>query len=96
MKNYMDQLRAQMTARQTAAKFPSNRVTTLANQINTWHETRSVPERWQPVMLGRIAALFGISRELAATGLHYAGWKENRIGAASLWQPTINFKNKEQ
>jgi hypothetical protein len=38
-------------------------------------------------MLGRIAALFGVSRELAAAALQYAGWKETRKSTASLWLP---------
>jgi hypothetical protein len=65
----------------------STRVIELADQIKAWHETRPIPDRWYPVQLGRAAAQFGVSRELAATALQYANWKEKRTGATSLWQP---------
>jgi hypothetical protein len=96
MNEYSERLRALLVTQQSHTKAPSKRVINLAQQINEWHEKRQVPERWQPVMLGRIAALFGVSRELAATALQYAGWKETRKSNTSLWQPTINFNNKEQ
>lgn len=99
MKEYIEQLRAQMLARQSESPPQSTlspRVVKLAEQINAWHDKRTVPERWNPVMLGRIAALFGVTRELAAAGMQYAGWKENRTGNASMWQPSINLINKEK
>lgn len=64
---------------------PTQRVIELAGRIATWHETRPVPDRWQPVLLGRVAARFGTCRELAAAALAYAGWTENRIGVGSWW-----------
>lgn len=99
MKTYTEQLKAQIAKQQPARHLqnaPSHRVIELAEKINAWHDKRPVPERWQPVILGRIAALFGVTRELAAAGLQYAGWQEKRIGTTSLWQaPTMNFDNKE-
>lgn len=65
----------------------SNRVIELAEQINAWHDTRPIPERWQPVQLGRLAAQLNSSRELTAISLRYAGWVEKRSGTYSLWQP---------
>lgn len=65
----------------------SNRVIELANQIKAWHDTRPVPERWHPVQLGRLAAQFNVSRELAAASLGHAGWIETRSGTHSFWQP---------
>lgn len=65
----------------------SNRVIELADQIKAWHDTRPIPERWQPVQLGRLAAQFNASRELTAAVLGYAGWVEKQIGTHKLWQP---------
>lgn len=69
---------------------PTQRVIDLATRINQWHDTRPVPERWQPVQLGRLAAQFGVTRETAAAALEYAGWKETKSGATSLWTPPTN------
>ncbi|MEI8363799.1 MAG: hypothetical protein WCG35_11365, partial [Betaproteobacteria bacterium] len=63
IKTYSEQLKTEMAKQQTARHIqnaPSHRVIKLAEQINTWHDKRPVPERWNPVMLGRIAALFGV------------------------------------
>ncbi|MDP3087085.1 MAG: hypothetical protein Q8M99_02665 [Methylotenera sp.] len=90
MKSYAEHLRAQMLARQSVTTFPSNRLTSLANQINAWHDKRTVPERWNPVMLGRIAALFGVTRELAAMAMLSTGWKERKTGTTSLWLAPID------
>jgi hypothetical protein len=65
----------------------SNHVIELAEKINAWHDARPVPERWQPVQLGRLAALFNVSRELTAVALGYAGWVEKKRSAQSLWHP---------
>ena len=64
---------------------PSERVLNLARQLAAWHDTRPVPDRWHPLLLGRVAARFGASRELAAAALIHAGWNENRISAGSWW-----------
>lgn len=64
----------------------SNRVIELAEQINTWHDTRPIPERWYPVQLGRLAAQLNATRELTAIALGCAGFVENRSGATSFWQ----------
>jgi hypothetical protein len=94
MKTYTERLRAEIQTQQSLQTVPSKRVINLAHKINEWHESRQVPERWQPVMLGRIAALFGVSRELAAAALQYAGWKEKRIGASSYWLPPTTLNNQ--
>jgi hypothetical protein len=91
MNEYSERLRALLVTQQSQLKAPSKHVINLAQQINEWHENRQVPERWQPVMLGRIAALFGVSRELAAAALQYAEWKETRKSTTSLWLPTTNL-----
>ena len=91
MKTYAEYLRAQMFTQQSSQAVPSKRVIQLATQINAWHEKRIAPERWQPVMLGRLAALLGISRELTAAALQYAGWKESRKSNTSLWLPQTNL-----
>lgn len=64
---------------------PTKSVLALADRLAVWHDTRPVPVRWQPVLLGRVAALFGVSRELAAAAMIHAGWTENRIGVGSWW-----------
>jgi hypothetical protein len=72
---------------------PTTRILQLALDIEKWHAGRNVPERWQPVVLGRVAALFGVSREVAAAALTVAGWLETRSAGRSLWQaPTSNNK----
>lgn len=72
---------------------PAPRILQLAHGIEKWHATRNIPERWQPVVLGRVAALFGVSREVAAAALTVAGWLETRSSGRSLWQaPTSNNK----
>jgi hypothetical protein len=58
----------------------------LSKLINTWHKTLPLPNRWQPLQLGRIATRFNVSRELAATALQYGGWIERRIGNISYWE----------
>lgn len=65
----------------------STRVIELADQIKAWHDTRPIPERWQPIQLGRFAAQLNASRELTATALRYAGWVEKQTGTHKLWQP---------
>lgn len=87
MNEYSERLKTMLVTQQSHIKAPSSRVINLAHQIDEWHENRQVPERWQPVMLGRIAALFGVTRELAAAALQYAGWKETRKSTTSLWLP---------
>lgn len=57
----------------------------LAERLMKWHEKRPAPERWQPIQLGRMAAMFGTSRELMAAALQYAGFKESKTSATSLW-----------
>ena len=64
----------------------SNHVIELADQIKAWHDTRPIPERWQPVQLGRLAAQLNASRELTATALGYAGFIEVRSGTQKLFQ----------
>ena len=75
------------TVEQKQQSLVSNRVIELADQIKAWHDTRPIPDRWQPVQLGRIAAQLNASRELTATALMYVGWIEKRVGAQKLWQP---------
>jgi len=65
----------------------SPRIVELAGNIKMWHDTRPCPERWQEISLGRIAAHFNVSREVAAAALQYAGWVEKRVSASSVWQP---------
>ena len=65
----------------------STRVIELSEQIKTWHETRPVPERWQPVQLGRLAAQLNASRDLTATALGLAGWIGKRSGTTIFYQP---------
>ena len=65
----------------------STRVIELADQIKAWHDTRPIPDRWQPVQLGRLAAQLNASRELTAAALGYTGWVEKRVGAHKVWQP---------
>ncbi len=73
---------------------PTQRVMDLANLITQWHATRAVPERWQSVQLGRIAAQFGATRETTAAALIYAGWKEVRQGATSVWNAPVTNPRK--
>lgn len=65
------------------------RVIELASSIKEWHDARPIPERWQAIQLGRLAARFGASREIAAAALHYAGWIEVKHGNCSLWAAPI-------
>lgn len=69
------------------APYPKvpEKIVHLSEQINSWHKTLPLPIRWQPLQLGRIAARFNVSRELAATALQYGGWIEKRIGNISYW-----------
>lgn len=87
LRNYMEQLKS--VTHNTSQSATSQRVATLTARIQVWHETRPIPERWQPVALGRVAALFGTTRELAAVALQNAGWKEQRKGGRSLWTAPI-------
>lgn len=64
----------------------SEKVILLADRFVMWHRLQPLPERWEPQQLGRIAAVFGVSRELMAAALHYAGWVEHRTGTTSYWQ----------
>ena len=75
------------TVEQEQQSHVSSRVIELANQIRAWHDTRPIPDRWQPVQLGRLAAQLNVSRELTAAALGYEGWVEKQIGAHKLWQP---------
>ena len=63
----------------------SEKVVNLANQLTKWHDARPVPERWNPVQLGRLAATLGTTNELIAAALQYAGWTEKKQSTFSLW-----------
>jgi hypothetical protein len=67
----------------------SEKVINLAHQLAAWHDARLVPERWQPVQLGRLAATFGVSNEVMAAALQYAGWAETKKSTYSLWAAPI-------
>lgn len=71
----------------------SAKVIRLAEQIQAWHKTIPLPDRWDPLQLGRIAARFNASRELAASALQYGGWVEKRIGTTSYWYLVEQVKN---
>jgi len=81
----------------TAPAEISTRAVALSEQINHWHDARPVPDRWKPALLGRIAARFGATRELAAVALQHAGWRELRKAkhGASYWLPPTLFPNEE-
>lgn len=86
---YLQNLNSQ---HQTALQKPkdnivSERVVLLAENITRWHAERKAPERWQPVQLGRLAAMLCESREITAATLIYIGWKEKKVAKASLWSP---------
>lgn len=83
--NYIESLKNLQLAQHAPPVVPTQRVIELAAQINAWHKTLPVPECWQPLQLGRIAATFGVTREMAASALKYGRWKEQRQGATSLW-----------
>jgi predicted ATPase len=68
----------------------SSKVIQTAELINRWHKTLTLPERWYPLQLGRVAAQFGVSRELAASALVYGGWIEYRSGSTSFWKRYLN------
>lgn len=89
MKSYYDSLKAQIYFRASLEQHqvPTKRVIDLSEKIIKWHTTLPVPDCWQPVALGRIAALFGVSREIAANALQHGNWKETRQAAHSLWLP---------
>lgn len=67
----------------------SERVVNLAHQLTAWHDARPVPERWNPVQLGRLAATLGVSNELIAAALQYAGWTERKQSTYSLWAAPV-------
>ena len=67
----------------------SEKVISLAYQLTKWHDARPVPERWNPVQLGRLAATLGTSNEVMAATLKYAGWTERKQGTYSLWAAPI-------
>ena len=67
----------------------SEKVINLAHQLAVWHDARPVPERWNPVQLGRLAATFGASNEVMAATLQYAGWTERKQSTYSLWAAPI-------
>ena len=75
----------------------SPRAVALSEQIAHWHNTRPVPDRWKPVLLGRTAARFGSTRELTAVALQHAGWRELRKAkhGASYWLPPTLLPNEE-
>lgn len=68
------------------ASAVSEKVIQLADRFVMWHRLQPLPERWEPQQLGRIAAVFGVSRELMAAALKHAGWVEHKTGATSYWQ----------
>lgn len=63
----------------------SEKVIELASKVRVWHKALPLPARWEEQQLGRMAALFGVSRELMAAALHYEGWMEHKAGATSYW-----------
>jgi len=65
--------------------YVSEKVINLANEITAWHDARPVPERWNSVQMGRLAATLGASNELIAAALQYAGWTERKQSTFSLW-----------
>lgn len=67
----------------------SEKVLSLVQQLTEWHNKRPVPDRWHPVILGRLAATFGVTNEVMAATLHYAGWKETKKSTYSLWVAPI-------
>lgn len=91
IQDYLARLREHSLKRRPDAAYvtPIPRVVELAQKIGVWHGDRPVPDRWQPILLGRVAALFGVSRDLAAAALLHAGWKETRRwpGGPSYWHP---------
>ncbi|SDK50858.1 hypothetical protein SAMN05192566_1449 [Methylophilus rhizosphaerae] len=68
------------------APVVSEKVIQLADRFVMWHRLQPLPERWEPQQLGRIAATFGVPRELMAAALKHAGWVEHKTGATSYWQ----------
>lgn len=66
----------------------SIKIIELAERVSKWHEKIPIPERWQPIQLGRIAARFSTSRELMAATLQYAGFQETKTSNMSLWTRT--------
>jgi len=66
------------------------KATQLVKEINDWHANRTVPERWKPSQLGRLAAQFSTTRELMANALTLAKWTEKLSGSKSQWYPPVN------
>lgn len=85
---YIATLRKKLDSQPQNHDPTSAKVRRLADTITAWHSHRSVPERWNPVQLGRLAAMFGVTREVAATALTLAGWREIRTNRCSYWQPS--------
>ncbi|PPC93909.1 MAG: hypothetical protein CTY33_05900 [Methylotenera sp.] len=85
--DFLETLRNSKSTEVNEQSHVSIRVIELADQINAWHDTRPIPERWQPIKLGRLAAQLDASRELTAAALEQAGFYEKRIGTNSLWLP---------
>lgn len=83
--NYIQTLKSMQRTQHVPPVVPTQRVIDLAAQINTWHRSLPVPDCWHPLPLGRTAAMFGVTREMAASALRHGGWKEQRAGATSLW-----------
>ncbi|MDI1309400.1 MAG: hypothetical protein PSV17_08190 [Methylotenera sp.] len=89
--NYLQTLNteAMQDLKTTQAPIVSEKVVALAEIITKYHANRSIPERWHPIQLGRLAAMLGVSRELAAAALVHAGWLEHKNGVTSRWLPKI-------
>ena len=89
VRDFLEKMKKHTPIQNEQQSYVSSRVIELADQINAWHETRPIPERWNPVQLGRLAAQFDTSREALANALHYGGWIETRKGSFSYWNPKI-------
>lgn len=63
----------------------SKRIIELADRFVSWHQSQPLPERWEPLQLGRLSALLGVSREMMAAALTHAGWVERKMGTTSYW-----------
>ena len=84
--NYFKRLDIQQSPNsQQSIEGISPHIIELAERVIRWHEKLPIPDRWQPVQLGRIAATFNTSREAMAVALHYAGFQETKTSNMSLW-----------
>jgi hypothetical protein len=91
LSKFKQKLDAASLPKQIEQSYPqvSEKVVNLAHQLDVWHDARPVPERWNPVQLGRLAATLGVSNELIAAALQYAGWTERKQSTYSLWVAPI-------